>query len=73
VTFTGNPDITIAGNINFTSAGPMFPVSLMEGGGISYGPNPSGTCSLNVTYTINSVSSCTVTGMVCGQSVSGTC
>jgi hypothetical protein len=48
-------------------------VSLTEEGGISYGPNPSGSCSLNTTYTINSVSSCTITGTVCGQSVSGTC
>lgn len=73
VTFSGDPGITIAGNVNFTNTGPTFPVSLTEGGGISYSPNPSGTCSLNVTYTINSLSSCAVTGTVCGQSVSGTC
>jgi hypothetical protein len=73
VTFNGDPNISTAGQINFTNMGPTFPITLMEGGGISYGPNPSGTCQLNVTYSINSVSSCTVSGTVCGQSVSGSC
>lgn len=73
VTFNGDPDISIAGQINFTSMGPSFPISLMEGGGISFGPSPSGSCQLNVAYTINSLASCTVTGSVCGQSVNGNC
>jgi len=73
VTFNGNPDITIGGQITFTNAGPTFPMTFTEGGGISYGPNPSGSCQLNVTYSINSISSCTVTGTVCGQSVNGSC
>jgi len=73
LTFNGDPNISIAGQINFTSMGPTFPITLMEGGGISYGPDPSGTCQLNVTYSINSQSSCTVTGTVCGQAVSGSC
>jgi hypothetical protein len=40
--------------------------------GISYGPNPSGTCQVSVSYSINA-SSCTVTGTLCGQSVNGSC
>jgi hypothetical protein len=51
----------------------VFPLTLSEAGGISYGPHPSGSCQLNVTYTINSLSSCTASGTVCGQSVSGNC
>lgn len=73
VTFNGNPDIKIAGNINLTGAEPAFPVSLTEAGGISFGPNPSGRCSLNATFTINSLSSCTVSGTICGQPVNGSC
>lgn len=73
VTFSGDPNIAINGQINFTNSGPTFPISLSEMGGISYGPHPSGSCQVNVTYSINSLSSCTVTGTVCGQSVNGTC
>jgi hypothetical protein len=71
-TFNGDPDITIAGQIGFTSDNFVYPITFMEGGGISYGPNPSGTCQVTVTYSINA-STCTVTGKVCGQSVNGTC
>jgi hypothetical protein len=73
LTFNGDPNISIGGQIGFTDAGPVLPITLMEGGGISYGPHPSGSCQLSVTYTINSLTSCTVTGMVCGQSVNGSC
>jgi hypothetical protein len=70
----GNPGVTVAGQINFTdNETPTFPITFTETGGISYGPNPSGSCQLNATYTINSSLSCTVSGMVCGQSVSGSC
>jgi hypothetical protein len=71
-TFNGNPDITIAGQIGFTNSNFVYPITFMEGGGISYGPNPSGSCSVNVTYSITA-SSCSVTGTVCGQSVNGSC
>jgi hypothetical protein len=73
VTFNGDPDITIGGQIAFANSGPSFPITFSEGGGISYGPNPSGSCQVNVIYSINSLSSCTVTGSVCGQSVNGSC
>jgi hypothetical protein len=69
----GNPDVLIDSQLNFNSVGPEFPLTLSETGGISYGPHPSGNCQLKVTYTINSVSSCTVSGTVCGQSVGGNC
>jgi hypothetical protein len=72
-TIEGDPDITLNGQINFASGGPAYPITFMEGGGISYGPNPSGSCKVNVTYSINSLSSCSVTGTVCGQPVSGNC
>lgn len=73
LTFNGDPNISIAGQIGFSNAEPTFPISLTENGGVSYGPNPAGSCQVNVTYTISSLSSCTVTGTVCGQSVSGGC
>jgi hypothetical protein len=70
----GNPSITVGGQINFTNnETPVFPVTFTETGGISYGPNPSGSCQVNATYTISSSLSCTVSGTVCGQSVSGSC
>ncbi|MGB6737908.1 MAG: hypothetical protein WA578_08760 [Candidatus Sulfotelmatobacter sp.] len=66
----GDPSINVGGQINFTNdETPVFPVTFSETGGISYGPNPSGSCQVNATYTINSSLSCTV----CGQSVSGSC
>lgn len=70
----GDPSIDLAGQINFdANLNPAFPIVFTETGGISYGPNPSGSCKLNATYTINSSLACTVSGMVCGQSVSGVC
>jgi hypothetical protein len=70
----GDPSITVSGQINFTNnETPVFPVTFTETGGISYGPNPSGSCQVNATYTINSSLACTVSGTVCGQPVSGSC
>ena len=76
VTFSGEPNITLSSQFSFSDnngqIGIVFPIALSEGGGISFGPNPSGTCQLDVTYSINS-GSCSVTGTVCGQSVNGNC
>jgi len=69
----GAPSVTVAGQINFTSSAPVFPITLTEMGGISYGPHPSGSCQFNVTYAITSETSCTISGTACGQSVSGSC
>jgi hypothetical protein len=70
----GDPSINLTGQINFdANLNPAFPIVFTETGGISYGPDPSGSCQLNATYTINSSLACTVSGTVCGQSVSGSC
>jgi hypothetical protein len=69
----GDPSISVAGQINFTNTAITFPVVFTETGGISYGPNPSGSCQLNATYTISSTLACTVSGTVCGQPVNGSC
>jgi hypothetical protein len=73
VTFNGDPNVMVEGEIGFASTAPVFPITLTEDGGISYGPNPSGSCQLDVKYSITSLTSCTVTGTVCGQPVNGTC
>jgi hypothetical protein len=72
-TFNGDPAVTIGGQISLTDENISYPITFTEGGGISYGPNPSGSCQLNVTYSFASNLTCTVTGTVCGQSVNGTC
>jgi hypothetical protein len=72
-TINGNPSVTASIQINFTDDAPTFPITLSETGGITYAPNPSGSCTLNVQYTVSSESSCTVSGTVCGQTVSGSC
>jgi len=56
----GDPSVTLGRRINFTQSVPTFPITLTEKGGISYGPHPAGSCKLNVTYTINSETSCTI-------------
>ena len=73
LTINGSPSVTVSTQLNFQKGAIVFPVSLMETGGITFGPNPSGSCSINVSATINSATSCTITGMVCGQSVNGSC
>lgn len=72
-TINGNPSVTASTQITFTNDTPVFPVTLNESGGISFGPNPSGSCTLNVQYTISSETTCTVAGTICGQTVSGSC
>lgn len=69
----GDPNVLMGAQINFTNHALAYPITFTEHGGISYGPNPSGSCQLNVTYTITSPTSCTAAGTVCGQSVNGSC
>lgn len=71
-TINGNPNVTASTTINFADDAPVFPISLSESGGITFGPNPSGSCTLNVQYSVTE-SSCTVSGTICGQAVSGSC
>src|SRR5208283_2020601 len=75
LTINGDPNVTVATEINFTGNQVQFPIAATEAGEISYGPNPSGSCTIKVSLTLNSTSQtgCTVTGTVCGQSVSGSC
>lgn len=69
----GDPSVSVDSQINFTQSAIAYPITFAETGGIAYGPKPSGSCQINVTSTINSATSCTITGTVCGRSVSGSC
>lgn len=69
----GDPQVNLAGVINILNDNPVWPLTGTETGGVTYGPNPSGSCQLNLTFKVNSNLSCTVTGTACGQSVSGNC
>jgi hypothetical protein len=73
VTFNGNPSVTFATQFNLQNYGLAFPITFSGVGGISYGPNPSGSCSIHVKATATSVTSCSVSGSICGRSVSGSC
>jgi hypothetical protein len=73
LTLNGDPNITVTTQMSFTNNAPVYPITLTEAGGISYGPNPSGSCTVNATMSINSLTSCTMTGTICGQSVNGSC
>jgi len=73
LTINGNPDIAFATTITITNDAPVYPVALTETGGLTYGPNPSGSCTVNATYTVSSPTSCTVSGTMCGQTLSGSC
>jgi hypothetical protein len=72
-TINGNPSVTASTSITVEDDAPVFPITLNETGGISFSPNPTGSCTFNVQYTVSSASSCTVSGTVCGQAVSGSC
>lgn len=70
---SGDPSISVNGQIHFAETAPVFPINLIAIGAISYGPNRSEICQLNVTYTINSATNCRTSGMACGQPVNGSC
>ena len=72
-TFNGDPSVTVATQFSFQNDAPLYPISFTEGGGISFGPNPSGSCSLSVSVSVTSATTCSVTGNICGQSVNGNC
>jgi hypothetical protein len=73
LTINGDPNLTVATQFNVANDAPAFPITLTESGGISYGPNPSGSCAVNATMTISSTTSCTITGTICGQRLNGSC
>lgn len=69
----GDPQVNLAAQVNILNNNPVWPVTGTETGGVKYGPNPSGSCQLNLKFTVHSNMSCTVTGTACGQTVSGSC
>jgi len=73
IVLNGNPQVNLAAQLNILNDSPVWPVTGTETGGVTYGPNPSGSCQLNLSFSVNSNSSCTVTGTACGQTVSGSC
>lgn len=73
LTINGDPDVMFSTQFNLQNNALAFPIMLSGMGGISFGPNPSGSCSINVRATATSATACSVSGSICGQSVSGTC
>lgn len=73
IVINGDPSVNVTTVVNVANSNPVFPLTGTETGAVTYGPNPSGTCQLNVNYSISSSLSCTQTGTACGQPVSGIC
>ena len=73
ITLNGDPQVNLAAQINILNDNPVWPLTGTETGGVKYGPNPSGSCQLNLAFSVSSTLNCTVTGTACGQSVSGSC
>lgn len=73
IVINGDPSVNVTSTIAIQNDNPVFPLIGTENGAVTYGPNPAGTCQLNVTYSINSNLSCTATGTACGHPVSGSC
>ena len=73
IVLNGSPSITVAGQVNIANDAPVWPVTGSETGGVTFGPNPSGSCQLNLTFSVSSNLSCTVTGTACGQTINGNC
>jgi hypothetical protein len=72
LTVNGDPSVTLATTIGYTNGIFNFPVTMNESGGISYGPHPSGSCTVTVSLTLQQ-NSCSISGKVCGHSVTGSC
>ena len=73
ITINGDPSIGMTMQMNIANDAPAYPITFTESGGISFGPNPSGSCTMNATMTITSATSCTISGNLCGQKLSGSC
>ena len=73
VTLNGNPNVTFATQFNLKNNMLAFPITFSGMGGIAFGPNPAGNCSISLKATAASPTTCTVSGSVCGRSVSGNC
>jgi hypothetical protein len=73
ITFNGNPSVTVSTAFTLQNNALAYPLTFSETGGITFGPKPSGSCSINVNVTANSPTSCSATGSVCGNPVKGSC
>jgi len=72
-TFSGDPNVTVSTQFSMQNDALAYPITFSENGGISFGPNPSGSCSIKMNLDITSATTCTASGTICGQSVSGSC
>lgn len=72
IVINGNPQITVNGSLGISNWSPVWPLTLTETGGVTFGPNPAGACQFDLSVSVNADSSFTVSGMACGQQVSGT-
>ncbi len=72
----GDPSVGLTGQLDLSDGSPTS-VEFTQTGGISYGPNPSGSCQFNMTLSATlsgqAVTSCKISGTACGQSLSVTC
>lgn len=73
LTINGDPNVMFATQFNLQNNALAFPLTFSGVGAVTYGPNPSGTCSINVKATASSATSCSVSGSICGRTVSGSC
>jgi len=70
----GDPGIVFDSTVDI-SAGQLTSMTATETGAISYGPDPTGICQLDVTNTVSfgKNMSCTFSGTVCGQTIDASC
>ena len=73
LTLNGDPNVTFATQFDLKNYALAFPISFSGVGGVSFGPNPAGSCSIDVKGTATSPTTCSVSGSICGRSVSGNC
>ncbi len=70
----GDPSVVFDSTIDI-SAGQLTSMTATETGAISYGPDPTGVCQVNLTSTVSfgKTPSCTFSGTVCGQTIHASC
>lgn len=68
----GDPDISVAGNMNFLSGAMSSAATFSFGGGIKWGTSASQSCPINLTVLINTDMTGEVSGTVCGNQVNET-
>ena len=73
LTLNGDPNVTFATQFDLKNYALAFPISFSGMGDISFGPNPEGSCRIDVKGTATSPTTCSVSGSICSRSVSGSC